>query len=192
MKGRNSRDEDHEPADPTARFHDTMDSRSLTLLGTPVLQDVVDDTGQVVKKEKEAFVPVWKQTVTDEQGRRRFHGAFTGGFSAGYFNSVGSKEGWTPATFVSTRDARAQAQQRVEDFMDDEDRQTGLATTAEAKSGYGLFADPSARSARDKAADSVEGAMAALLQPAPDTVGLALMRKVSELSSQSGFLVAER
>lgn len=31
--------------------------------------------------------------VTDEEGRRRFHGAFTGGFSAGYFNTVGSKEG---------------------------------------------------------------------------------------------------
>lgn len=30
-----------------------------------------------------AFVPEWKQTVTDEQGRRRLHGAFTGGFSAG-------------------------------------------------------------------------------------------------------------
>jgi G patch domain-containing protein 1 len=30
-----------------------------------------------------AFVPVWKQTVTDERGRRRLHGAFTGGFSAG-------------------------------------------------------------------------------------------------------------
>ena len=30
-----------------------------------------------------AFVPVWKQTVTDEKGRRRLHGAFTGGFSAG-------------------------------------------------------------------------------------------------------------
>ena len=28
--------------------------------------------------------------VTDEQGRRRFHGAFTGGFSAGYYNTVGS------------------------------------------------------------------------------------------------------
>jgi G patch domain-containing protein 1 len=28
--------------------------------------------------------------VTDEQGRRRFHGAFTGGFSAGYFNTVGA------------------------------------------------------------------------------------------------------
>lgn len=31
--------------------------------------------------------------VRDEKGRKRFHGAFTGGFSAGYFNSVGSKEG---------------------------------------------------------------------------------------------------
>lgn len=33
------------------------------------------------------------QTVKDSRGRQRFHGAFTGGFSAGYFNSVGSKEG---------------------------------------------------------------------------------------------------
>lgn len=31
--------------------------------------------------------------MRDEEGRRRFHGAFTGGFSAGYYNTVGSKEG---------------------------------------------------------------------------------------------------
>jgi G patch domain-containing protein 1 len=31
-----------------------------------------------------SFVPVWKQEVTDERGRKRLHGAFTGGFSAGY------------------------------------------------------------------------------------------------------------
>jgi len=31
--------------------------------------------------------------VRDEEGRRRFHGAFTGGFSAGFYNTVGSKEG---------------------------------------------------------------------------------------------------
>ena len=37
---------------------------------------------------------VQNQIVTDEQGRRRFHGAFSGGFSAGYFNSVGSKVGF--------------------------------------------------------------------------------------------------
>lgn len=30
-----------------------------------------------------SYVPVWKQDVTDEHGRKRLHGAFTGGFSAG-------------------------------------------------------------------------------------------------------------
>ncbi|TMW64932.1 hypothetical protein Poli38472_009099 [Pythium oligandrum] len=66
----------------------------------------------------------WNNEVTDEQGRRRFHGAFTGGFSAGYFNSVGSKDGWQPSTFSSSRTQRAadaKAQQRPEDFMDEED-----------------------------------------------------------------------
>ncbi|KAK9471964.1 uncharacterized protein V1510DRAFT_403781 [Dipodascopsis tothii] len=81
------------------------------LLGTPVGDD---DDGR--------FVPVWQQDARDERGRRRFHGAFTGGFSAGYFNSVGSKEGWTPSEFKSSRTARAEVKQfRPEDFMDDED-----------------------------------------------------------------------
>lgn len=30
-----------------------------------------------------SYVPLWKQEVTDERGRKRLHGAFTGGFSAG-------------------------------------------------------------------------------------------------------------
>jgi hypothetical protein len=30
-----------------------------------------------------SYVPVWKQEVTDDRGRKRLHGAFTGGFSAG-------------------------------------------------------------------------------------------------------------
>lgn len=34
-----------------------------------------------------SYVPVWKQEVTDERGRKRLHGAFTGGFSAGYDSS---------------------------------------------------------------------------------------------------------
>lgn len=59
--------------------------------------------------------------VKDDQGRRRLHGAFTGGFSAGYYNSVGSKEGWAPSTFVSSRNQRAQTAQKAEDFMDEED-----------------------------------------------------------------------
>ncbi|KAJ3513108.1 hypothetical protein NMY22_g15139 [Coprinellus aureogranulatus] len=62
--------------------------------------------------------------VRDEKGRRRLHGAFTGGFSAGYFNTVGSKEGWTPSTFVSSRNDRAKAKvAKPEDFMDEEDLQ---------------------------------------------------------------------
>ena len=30
-----------------------------------------------------SYVPIWKQEVRDERGRKRLHGAFTGGFSAG-------------------------------------------------------------------------------------------------------------
>ncbi|MEQ2274401.1 G patch domain-containing protein 1, partial [Xenotaenia resolanae] len=68
-------------------------------------------------------VPLHEQTVKDEKGRyERFHGAFTGGFSAGYFNTVGSKEGWTPSTFVSSRQQKADKHHaRPEDFMDEED-----------------------------------------------------------------------
>lgn len=47
--------------------------------------------------------------MTDEEGRRRFHGAFTGGYSAGYYNTVGSKEGWEPKAFKSSRDDRGAA-----------------------------------------------------------------------------------
>ena len=49
--------------------------------------------------------------------QERFHGAFTGGFSAGHFNTVGSKEGWIPS-----QDKKKE--QRLEDFMDDEDHES--------------------------------------------------------------------
>ena len=63
-----------------------------------------------------------KDSVYDENGKRRFHGAFTGGFAAGYFNSVGTEEGWTPTAFISTRDQRVNFVQKTkEDFMDKED-----------------------------------------------------------------------
>lgn len=34
------------------------------------------------KKDSAEFVPIWQQEVRDEKGRKRLHGAFTGGFSA--------------------------------------------------------------------------------------------------------------
>ena len=65
-----------------------------------------------------------EQVAVDSKGRRRFHGAFTGGFSAGYFNTVGTKEGWTPSSFKSSRSTRIINEtnaQKPEDFMDEED-----------------------------------------------------------------------
>jgi G patch domain-containing protein 1 len=85
--------------------------------------------------------------VRDEQGRRRFHGAFTGGFSAGYYNSVGSEEGFTPSTFVSSRDKRANvSQQRAEDFMDEEDGLLGKEVIANAE--YDTLGSTSSAAAR--------------------------------------------
>jgi len=62
-----------------------------------------------------------QQFVKDENGRRRFHGAFTGGFSAGFYNTVGSLEGWTPSTFKSSRSSKFTPKtQNAYDFMDEE------------------------------------------------------------------------
>ena len=47
---------------------------------------------------------------------QRFHGAFTGGFSAGYYNTVGSKDGWKPSE-------ERRRDQKLEDFMDDQDHE---------------------------------------------------------------------
>ena len=67
-------------------------------------------------------VTLQDQYAVDEYGRRRFHGAFTGGFSAGYFNSVGTRDGWKPQQFKSSRSSKAGGiTQRPEDFMDEED-----------------------------------------------------------------------
>lgn len=71
------------------------------------------------------------QYAYDAQGRRRFHGAFTGGFSAGYFNTVGTRDGWRPQQFKSSRSSKAESiTQRPEDFMDEEDTsEFGIAPT---------------------------------------------------------------
>ena len=50
---------------------------SYVAYGTPLppLDPEIRDDG--------SYVPIWKQEVRDERGRKRLHGAFTGGFSAG-------------------------------------------------------------------------------------------------------------
>lgn len=63
----------HSPHDSQKRSRGGASSNYVSL-GTELPDEDGDDG---------AFVPVWKQTVTDDRGRRRLHGAFTGGFSAG-------------------------------------------------------------------------------------------------------------
>ncbi|KAE9377214.1 DUF1604-domain-containing protein [Stipitochalara longipes BDJ] len=124
-----------------------------------------------------SYVPVWKQEVRDERGLKRLHGAFTGGFSAGYFNTVGSKEGWTPSTFVSSRTNRKKdeikaAQQRPEDFMDEEDiadaEDARRIQTAEGFAGLGSTQDDSVR----------RGGLLDLFRVEGETIGVRLLKKM--------------
>ncbi|KAI9373069.1 DUF1604-domain-containing protein [Aspergillus egyptiacus] len=129
------------------------------------------DTGT---RDDGSYVPVWKQEVTDDRGRKRLHGAFTGGFSAGYFNTVGSKEGWAPATFVSSRQNRAKdaGQQRPEDFMDEEDireaEESRTLHTNNEFSGFGSTATDPTRS----------GGLMDIFKPSGETIGVKLLKKM--------------
>ena len=95
---------------------DSGDEDTSVTIGTPV--EIPEDDAP-----RKKAVPIHEQIVTDSAGRRRFHGAFTGGFSAGHFNTVGTKEGWAPSSFISSRSKKNEnaSLQRPEDFMDDED-----------------------------------------------------------------------
>jgi G patch domain-containing protein 1 len=92
-----------------------------------------------------------------------------------YFNSVGSKEGWTPKTFVSSRanrnkDQAAATAQRAEDFMDDEDlaeaAETRQLETAQHFAGIG--------GANDTGNDGFFG----LLMNPEETMGVKLAQKM--------------
>ncbi|XP_026123418.1 G patch domain-containing protein 1 isoform X1 [Carassius auratus] len=133
-------------------------------------------------------VPVHEQTVKDEKGRyKRFHGAFTGGFSAGYFNTVGTQEGWTPSTFVSSRQQKAERPSaRPEDFMDEEDfSEHGIApreivTTADFASERKDQLKDKARAVSSLAAliPGDTGLLEELIAPARSSIGVELLRKM--------------
>ena len=94
-----------------------------------------------------------------------------------YFNTVGTKEGWTPSTFVSSRKNRATAankdgrEQRAEDFMDEEDLQEAEESrqlqTSESFSGFGTADDGSRRDA-----------FMNVFHPTGETVGTQLLRRM--------------
>ncbi|KAM5534503.1 hypothetical protein V8D89_011835 [Ganoderma adspersum] len=160
---------------------DTTSSKAnenFCLIGTPLPPlEKSKDTGE--------FVPLWKQEVRDEKGRRRLHGAFTGGFSAGYFNTVGSKEGWTPATFVSSRNDRAKKKAaRPEDFMDEEDlaelrESQKLVDEHEEMDFGGTAAEKGKQAGVADDHDPIASALAASLAPPPkDSIGAKILKKM--------------
>jgi G patch domain-containing protein 1 len=135
------------------------------------------------------------QEATDEQGRRRFHGAFTGGFSAGYYNTVGSKEGWAPSAFVSSRSARADASSRrdARDYMDADElaevegAEAGALATRKEYDTFGTAATQAAHAAADRERAVADGERPAVLPgavfsdlvvPVSDPIGSRLLRKM--------------
>ncbi|KAL2650243.1 hypothetical protein R1flu_018371 [Riccia fluitans] len=113
----------------------------------------------------------WKQEVTDAEGRRRFHGAFTGGFSAGYYNTVGSKEGWAPKTFTSSRTRRAEtAQQSIDDFLDEDELEEARLKSVGTSAEYDTFGFTAAEVARRNAAKEVEKRPSVIPGPVPDEI----------------------
>ncbi|KAJ9082542.1 hypothetical protein DSO57_1003701 [Entomophthora muscae] len=100
----------------TAQDYHGNDGDTYAFIGTSI------ELNENRRVDGDKFVPAWRQEARDERGRRRFHGAFTGGFSAGYFNTVGSKEGWAPSEVAPTKEGRKETIiRKPEDYMDEED-----------------------------------------------------------------------
>jgi G patch domain-containing protein 1 len=114
-------------------------------------------------------LPAWKQEVTDEEGRRRFHGAFTGGYSAGYYNTVGSKEGWAPQSFTSSRQNRAGARkQSISDFLDEDEKADMEGKSLSASSQFDTFGFTAAEHSRKHAEKEQHERPSAIPGPVPD------------------------
>lgn len=104
---------------------------------------------------------------------------YSGGFSAGFFNTVGSLEGWKPSEFKSSRSEKAEKKfQKPQDFMDDEDKgQFGIApTVVRATSDY----SSTVKRKRVNNDGPIPGVpvLHSLLQPATDTVGIKLLKQM--------------
>ncbi|XP_066592030.1 G patch domain-containing protein 1 homolog [Prorops nasuta] len=130
-------------------------------------------------------ITIEEQFAYDAQGRRRFHGAFTGGFSAGYFNSVGTRDGWRPQQFKSSRSSKAEnVSQRPEDFMDEEDTsEFGIAPKGiRATSDYVDHGQKGKKRERSQqnSTGPIPGipVLQELLKPAMESVGVVLLKKM--------------
>jgi G patch domain-containing protein 1 len=105
--------------------------------GTPLFEGEQENRDALKQNNLNKYAPQWQQYAVNEKGQKRFHGAFTGGFSAGYFNTVGSKQGFMPKNYSSG------TKQTVMDYMDDEDLEELTVNPVQTKS---QFKQPTTRS----------------------------------------------
>lgn len=153
------------------------DEENYATFGVPL--DPLDEENIPRKKP----VTIEDQYAYDAQGRRRFHGAFTGGFSAGYFNTVGTRDGWRPQQFKSSRSSKADnVVQRPEDFMDEEDTSLfGIAPKGiRATSDYDDHGQRGKKRERISQEGPIPGTpiLKELLKPVKETVGIVLLKKM--------------
>uniref|UniRef100_A0A915PBV7 G-patch domain-containing protein n=1 Tax=Setaria digitata TaxID=48799 RepID=A0A915PBV7_9BILA len=147
------------------------------------LEELDDEKSGVSNKRPLA---IEEQVVKDEMGRRRFHGAFTGGFSAGYFNTVGSKEGWVPKKFRSSLDERGEKiEYKPEDFMDEEDLNEFGIAARRIKTSANIGGDNSGRnllawerSMQSSLESSLSAQLQKIIKPTRDSVGIQLLKKM--------------
>ncbi|KAL0413861.1 UNVERIFIED_CONTAM: G patch domain-containing protein TGH [Sesamum radiatum] len=152
----------------------SSDDEDFVFYGTPIEREE-----EITTRKKKAIaeasgqlrtaLPPWKQEVTDEEGRRRFHGAFTGGFSAGYYNTVGSKEGWTPQSFTSSRKNRAELKkQSIYSFLDEDEKAELEGRSLETSMQFDTFGFTAAELARKQAEKEQQQRPSTIPGPVPD------------------------
>ncbi|KAJ9677122.1 hypothetical protein PVL29_022229 [Vitis rotundifolia] len=153
------------------------DEEDYVFYGTPIEREE-----EMTSRKKKAVaessgllrsLPPWKQEVTDEEGRRRFHGAFTGGFSAGFYNTVGSKEGWAPQSFTSSRKNRAEVKkQSIFNFLDDDEKEEMEGHSLGTSLQFDTFGFTAAELARKQAEKEQQQRPSAIPGPLPDEIVL--------------------
>ncbi|GFS40714.1 SWAP (Suppressor-of-White-APricot)/surp domain-containing protein [Actinidia rufa] len=153
------------------------DEEDYVFYGTPIEREE-----EITSRKKKAVAEAsgqlrtlapWKQEVTDEEGRRRFHGAFTGGYSAGYYNTVGSKEGWTPQSFTSSRKNRAEIQQQsILNFLDDDEKGELEGRAVATSMQFDTFGFTAAELARKQVEKEQQKRPSIIPGPAPDEIVL--------------------
>ncbi|KAK9748186.1 hypothetical protein RND81_02G042100 [Saponaria officinalis] len=168
------------------------DEEDFVFVGTPIERE---EDSTITRKNKSLALasshlrtlPSWKQEVRDEDGKRRLHGAFTGGFSAGYYNTVGSKEGWTPQSFSSSRKTRGEVKkQSVLDFLDEDEKAEMEGQLVGTSSQFDTFGFTAAELARKEAEKEQKQRPSAIPGPVPDeliapaseSIGVKLLMKM--------------